>query len=39
MAGLKREARLPVRCPGHPRLAFCYDFKDVDAPDKPGHHD
>jgi hypothetical protein len=23
--------------PGHPRLAFRYDHKDVDARDKPGH--
>jgi hypothetical protein len=38
MAGQKREARLRVRCPGHPRLLLLLKFpKDVDARDKPGH--
>jgi branched-chain amino acid transport system ATP-binding protein len=36
MAGLKREARLRAGCPGHPRLTFRSQQKDVDARDKPG---
>src|SRR5229473_1091641 len=37
MAGLKREARLYAKCPGHPRLAFLIGRKDVDARHKAGH--
>src|SRR6267143_1268065 len=54
MAGLKRQrvrakrgpmtgsARLPTRCPGHPRLALRSEVnkeEDVDARNKSGHDD
>jgi len=38
MSGQKREARLRVRCPGHPRLSYARE-EGVDGRDKPGHDD
>src|ERR1700682_3504578 len=37
MPGQKREARLRARVPGHPRLFFVANTKDVDGRNKSGH--